>query len=84
MVLGNMGENFTLHTQLDAPLKIWVKDFDKNGSIDKILTKTIDEKDSPVFLEKRNGKQFPALKKQILQHAEYAKKSCKICSHRMS
>jgi hypothetical protein len=25
MVLGNMGENFTLHTQLDAPLKIWVK-----------------------------------------------------------
>ncbi|MDI9858583.1 VCBS repeat-containing protein [Flectobacillus roseus] len=75
MVLGNMGENFTLHTQLDAPLKIWVKDFDKNGSIDKILTKTINEKDSPVFLKREMAEQFPALKKQILQHAEYAKKS---------
>ncbi len=75
LVLGNMGENFTLKANLDAPLKIWVKDFDKNGSIDKVLSKTIDGKDVPVFLKREMAEQFPALKKQILRHSEYATKT---------
>ena len=75
LVLGNMGENFTLKASTDAPLKIWVKDFDGNGSVDKIMTKTIDGKDVPVFLKREMAEQFPALKKQILKHADYAQKS---------
>jgi len=47
LILGNMGENFTLKASVDAPLKIWVKDFDNNGSIDKIMTKVLKEKTSP-------------------------------------
>jgi enediyne biosynthesis protein E4 len=75
LILGNIGENFNLNASEDAPLKIWVKDFDNNGSIDKILTKTIDGKDSPVFLKRELTEQFPLLKKQILKHADYAQKS---------
>ncbi|MDR6561106.1 MULTISPECIES: FG-GAP-like repeat-containing protein [unclassified Arcicella] len=75
LILGNMGENFTLKASQDAPLKIWVKDFDNNGTIDKIMTKTIEGKDKPVFLKREMAEQFPALKKQILRHSEYAKKA---------
>lgn len=75
LILGNMGENFTLKASMDAPLKIWVKDFDNNGSLDKIMTKSIEGKDKPVFLKREMAEQFPALKKQILKHSEYAKKT---------
>lgn len=75
LILGNIGENFTLKAAADAPLKIWVKDFDSNGSIDKILTKSVNGKDSPVFLKREMAEQFPFLKKQILKHADYAQKS---------
>jgi enediyne biosynthesis protein E4 len=75
LILGNMGENFTLKASAEAPLKIWVKDFDNNGSIDKIFTKNIDGKDVPVFLKREMAEQFPLLKKQILKHTDYAQKS---------
>ena len=75
LILGNMGENFTLKASFENPLKIWVKDFDNNGSIDKIMTKTIEGKDVPVFLKREMAEQFPALKKQILKHSDYAHKS---------
>jgi enediyne biosynthesis protein E4 len=75
LILGNIGENFTLNASEDSPLRIWVKDFDNNGSIDKILTKTVDGKDSPVFLKREMAEQFPFLKKQILKHSDYAQKS---------
>jgi enediyne biosynthesis protein E4 len=64
LIMGNMGENFTLKATPEAPLKIWVKDFDSNGSIDKIMTKTIEGKDVTVFF-----------KKQILKHTDYAQKA---------
>lgn len=75
LIMGNIGENFTLHASAENPLKIWVKDLDNNGTLDKVLTKTVDEKDMPIFLKREMAEQFPALKKQILKHSEYAKKS---------
>jgi enediyne biosynthesis protein E4 len=75
LILGNLGGNFTLKASPEAPLKIWVKDFDSNGSIDKIMTKTIEGKDVTVFLKREMAEQFPLLKKQILKHVDYAQKS---------
>ena len=75
LILGNIGENFNLNASEESPLKIWVKDFDSNGSMDKILTKTINGKDSPVFLKREFAEQFPFLKKQILKHSDYAQKT---------
>jgi hypothetical protein len=75
LVLGNMGENFYLHPDRQNPVKMWISDFDQNGSVEKIITRTIDGKDMPVFLKREMTDQLPSLKKQNLQHHEYAKKS---------
>lgn len=75
LVLGNIGENFNQHPTKDAPLKLFVSDFDGNGSIDKIMTKTYEKRDVPVFMKRDIQDQIPSLKKVALHHEEYAKKS---------
>ena len=72
IVLGNIGENFTLKATANAPLKIWINDFNKNGTIEKVISKTVDSKDLPVLLKREMTTQFPFLKKKSIKHSEYA------------
>jgi hypothetical protein len=74
LILGNLGENFYLHPNKENPVKIWVADFDQNNIADKILTRTVDGKDLPVFLKRDLEEQIPILKKQNLRHEVFAKK----------
>ncbi|ARK10500.1 VCBS repeat-containing protein [Fibrella sp. ES10-3-2-2] len=75
LIIGNIGENFALNADAEHPLKLWVNDFDKNGILDKIMTKTIDGRDVPVFLKREMAEQFPFLKTKILKHSDYATKT---------
>ncbi|MEP6711432.1 MAG: FG-GAP-like repeat-containing protein [Ferruginibacter sp.] len=75
LILGNIGENFYLRPTEKEPVKMWLNDFDQNGSIDQVITQTIGEKDMPVFLKRDLTEQFPALKKQNLKNSDYARKS---------
>jgi hypothetical protein len=75
LLLGNIGENFYLRPDADHPVKMCIGDFDQNGSIDKILTYSVDGKDKPVFLKHDLEDAIPILKKNNLRHAEYARKS---------
>jgi enediyne biosynthesis protein E4 len=75
LVLGNIGENFYLRPDSAHPVKLWINDFDQNGITDKVLTRTLDGRDMPVFLKRDMEDQIPSLKKQNLRHAEYAKRS---------
>lgn len=75
LVLGNIGENFYLHPDSTHPVKLWINDFDQNGIPDKILTRSVDGKDMPVFLKHEMERQLPSLKKRNLRHEEYAQKS---------
>jgi enediyne biosynthesis protein E4 len=75
LVLGNLGENFYLHPDKLNPVKMWINDFDHNGSFEKIITRTVEGKDVPVFLKREMTDQLPSLKKQNLQHREFAGKS---------
>ncbi|MDP4252435.1 MAG: VCBS repeat-containing protein [Bacteroidota bacterium] len=75
LVLGNIGENFYLRPDSSHPVKLWIADFDQNGIQDKILTRTLQGRDMPVFLKRDMEDQIPSLKKQNLRHAEYAKRS---------
>ena len=75
MVLGNCGENFYLNPSAEKPVKLWINDFDQNGTADKIITRTIDGRDVPVFLKRELTEQLPSLKKQNLKYADYATKS---------
>ena len=75
IVLGNIGENFYLQPDLHDPVKLWINDFNNNGTLDKILTRTVDGQDKTVFLKHEIQEQIPSLKKQNLKHSEYAKKT---------
>ncbi len=74
LVLGNYGENFYLQPGTASPIKLFVNDYDNNEVKDKILTKTVNGQDMPVFLKRELQEQIPSLKKQNLKHSEYATK----------
>lgn len=76
LVLGNLGLNSALRGTPDQPLTLFVNDFDKNDRLDKIMTRTsADHRLMPVFLKREMTDQFPFLKRQILKHTDYARKS---------
>ena len=75
IILGNIGENFYLHPDAKNPVKLWINDFDHNGTIEKLMTRTVGGKDVPVFLKRDLTDQVASLKKQNLRYADFAKKS---------
>ena len=75
LVLGNVGENFYLRPDAKNPVRLWVGDFDANGSPEQFLTRSVEGRDVPVFLKREITDQFPGLKKDNLKHSDYAKKS---------
>ena len=75
LIMGNLGENGYLRPTLQNPCKLWVSDFDGNGSIDKIITKSINNKDYTVFLKRDIDEQLPSLKKQNLKFESFAQKT---------
>lgn len=75
LIIGNIGENGYLHPTPEAPVKLWLNDYDANGNLEKILTQTVDKRDVTVFLKHDIEEQIPTLKKQNLKHEVFAKKS---------
>ena len=74
-VLGNSGRNAYLRPETNRPVKLWLNDFDQNGTVDKLITRVINGRDMPVFLKRELTEQLPSLKKQNLQFEAYAQKS---------
>jgi hypothetical protein len=56
-------------------MRLFVNDFDNNGTIEQIATRSIDGKDMPLNLKQDVAKQIPLIKKKNLSYADYAKKS---------
>ncbi|MEI6409440.1 MAG: VCBS repeat-containing protein, partial [Bacteroidota bacterium] len=75
LILGNRGENFYFEGSKEAPAKLWVNDFDQNGTIEKIMTRTVGGRDMPLPMKKELTGQLPSLKKKNLKHVDYAQKS---------
>lgn len=75
IILGNIGENFYLHPDKQRPVKMWINDFDGNGTVDKIISRTVAQKDVPVFLKKDMTDQLSSLRKQNFKYEDYARKS---------
>jgi hypothetical protein len=71
LVLGNLGNNCYLKANEKNPLKLFISDFDNNGRSDKIMTRSIDGKDMPVFMKRDLEEQIPSLKKKNLQFKEF-------------
>lgn len=75
LVLGNKGTNTNYKATKENPMKLFVNDFDNNGTIEQIATRSIDGKDLPISLKQELAKQIPSIKKKNLSYADYSKKS---------
>jgi len=76
-VLGNWGLNSKFQASKDKPLKMHVKDFDRNGKSEFIITwyPPMENKDYPFAAKSDLTSQLPQLKKNVLHYGEYASKS---------
>jgi len=74
-VLGNHGLNTRFKATVEQPIKLFVNDFDQNGSVDHIFTQKIGEKHIPYTLKHELEKQIPSIKKKFLKYSNYNDKS---------
>ncbi len=72
ILAGNWGHNSKLWAGKNGPLKLYVKDFDRNGSIDQIMAYTINGKEYPFLAKDELERSLPVLKKYYLKYSEVA------------
>ncbi len=72
LVAGNLGLNSRYKASETAPLRLFAKDFDANGSIDPIMTYSENSVDYPFAMRDVLLKQLPPLKKKMVRYAGYA------------
>jgi enediyne biosynthesis protein E4 len=70
-VVGNLGLNSRITASPDKPLKMYLGDFDSNGSSDHILVYYNGESSYPFTSRDQLIKQLPALKKKFLHYKDY-------------
>lgn len=75
LVLGNKGTNTSYKPSQNNPLKLFTNDFDNNGTIEQIATRSINGRDLPINLKQELAKQIPSIKKKNLSYAAYATKT---------
>lgn len=75
LVLGNQGSNQVYGTSEEAPAKMFINDFDDNGTIEQIVTRNVEGRDVPVSLKRELTGQLVSLKKQNLKFSDFATKS---------
>lgn len=75
LVLGNSGSNLHYKPKKNQPMKMWVNDFDNDGTIEQIVTQNYDGGDYPIHQKRELTTQILALKKKNIKASEYAKKT---------
>ena len=75
LILGNMGENLHYQPRHDAPMKMWVNDYDNNGTLEQLVSLQENGEDYPIHQKKEITAQMVSLKKANLKASEYASKT---------
>jgi hypothetical protein len=75
LLAGNWGHNSKLYSGKESPLKLYVKDFDKNGSLEQIMCYTQDGKEYTFLAKDELERALPVLKKAYLKYGEVAGKT---------
>lgn len=75
ILAGNWGHNTKLYAGKNGPVKLFVKDFDKNGSVEQIMAYTIDGKEYPFLAKDELERPLPVLKKAYLKYSDVAGKT---------
>jgi enediyne biosynthesis protein E4 len=71
LVLGNHGLNSRFKASVEKPIKMFVNDFDQNGSVEHIFTQKNGDKHVPFTLKHELEKQIPSIKKRYLKYSTY-------------
>lgn len=75
ILAGNWGHNSKLYAGKNGPLKLYVKDFDGNGSVEQIMAYTMDKKEYTFLAKDELERPLPMLKKNYLKYSEVAGKT---------
>ncbi|MEL6303333.1 MAG: FG-GAP-like repeat-containing protein [Bacteroidota bacterium] len=75
LILGNQGENLHYRPSKENPMKLWVNDFDNNGTIEQIVTLHDKGGDYPIHQKKELTGQLVSLKKENLKASDYARRT---------
>lgn len=75
IIAGNYGWNSKLKPTETDPIKLYLTDIDKNGSIDPLMTYSIDQKDYTFLGKGELEKQVPIIKKKYLYYHDFAGKT---------
>lgn len=75
IIIGNYGLNSRLKASENEPLKMWTNDYDKNGRIEQIITRSRQQGDYLLALRDDMLDQIPSLQTQFPTYASYADKS---------
>ncbi len=74
-IAGNQGQNCRLQPTNEQPVKMYINDFDKNGTNEQVVTYYHNNKEIPLASKMELEKQLPILKKKFLYAADFAKAS---------
>ncbi|MCL6267591.1 VCBS repeat-containing protein [Flagellimonas myxillae] len=76
LILGNQGLNIHYRPlSEEQPMKMWINDFDNNGTIEQIVTQNYNGGDYPIHQKRELTDQLVSLKKQNLKASDYAQKT---------
>ena len=71
-VAGNVGLNTRLKASIEEPVKLYLKDFDGNGSLDPILSQYLGGKEYPFATKNLLSKQMNFLKKRFTNYTSFS------------
>ncbi|MEL0186457.1 MAG: VCBS repeat-containing protein [Flavobacteriaceae bacterium] len=75
LILGNQGDNTLYKGSLYNPMRMWINDFDNNGTIEQIMTQYYNEGNYPLHMKKELTNQIVKLKKDNLKANDYASRT---------
>lgn len=70
-VLGNHGLNTRFKASVEKPIKMFVNDFDQNGSVEHVFVQKAGDKHIPFTLKHQLEAQLPSIKKRYLKYSAY-------------
>ncbi|ASU33369.1 hypothetical protein MuYL_1471 [Mucilaginibacter xinganensis] len=77
ILAGNYGTNSKLKPNAENPVKLFLSDLDKNGTVDPLLTYSIAGQDYTFLGKGEIERQVPLIKKKFLYYHDYAGKTVK-------
>jgi len=75
LIIGNQGSNLHYKPTPENPMRMWINDYDNNGTLEQIMTLRKDGKDYPLHQKQEMTQQITILKKQNIRASVYATKS---------